>query len=154
MSRYSIIVSHSLAADNSKPTVLGWKPLRFYFTSVKYNTSASLAQATSKPECAAIGIVIRSIVSINDTRRKPRYAISGNECRFTIGRWILTRYGATIRRHRIISIRRIGSRAMNSGQRKNSGFGSKWSAPGKSRFTSDIGRRPVSSAAISVDWMT
>jgi hypothetical protein len=87
-------------------------------------------------------------------KEKPRYAISGNECRFTIGRWILTRYGATIRRHRIISIRRIGSRAMNSGQRKNGGFGSKWSAPGKSRFTSGIGRRSVSSAAIFADWMT
>jgi hypothetical protein len=47
MSRSSIIVSHFLAADNSKPTALGWKPWHFYFTIVKYSMSAGLAQATA-----------------------------------------------------------------------------------------------------------
>jgi hypothetical protein len=48
MSRSSIIVSYFLAVDNSKPTALGWKPWHLYFTVVKYNMSAGLAQATGK----------------------------------------------------------------------------------------------------------
>jgi hypothetical protein len=58
MSRSSIIVSHFLAADNSKPTAPGRKPRRVYFTVVKYNTSASPAQATCEHPydlvCAAL----------------------------------------------------------------------------------------------------
>jgi hypothetical protein len=53
MSRSSIIVSHSLAADNSNPTAVSREPWRFYFTSVKYNMSASPAQATGLYPCAS-----------------------------------------------------------------------------------------------------
>jgi hypothetical protein len=48
MSRSSIIVSYFLAAGNSKPTAFGWKPWHLYFTIVKYNMSASAAQAAGK----------------------------------------------------------------------------------------------------------
>src|ERR1700722_8173196 len=44
------------AADNSKPTALSWKHWPFYFTSGKYNMSASLAQAAQALD--AIGVFL------------------------------------------------------------------------------------------------
>jgi hypothetical protein len=87
MSRFPIIVSHFLAADNSNPTALGWEPWRFYFTSVKYNTSACPAQAAGKYPFASTWVrryqYRYSIYRIGiDTTP---YAISDNGCRFTIG---------------------------------------------------------------------
>jgi hypothetical protein len=61
MSRSSIIVSHFLAADNSKPTAPGRKPWRFYFTIVKYNTRAGPTQATGEYPCVGLGAAFDAI---------------------------------------------------------------------------------------------